>query len=225
MRMGSLVAPNPVVVVWSSRSKMMNNAKFARINTRKFLMRGVLALAIAGYVSLPHSSLRAAPVGADHAGQTPAGSSNASEAGAKVTLPARTALMVRLLKPVTQRSTDDIDGELTNQIALNEHIVFPKGTRVRGHATITKSPSNRGYLGISLDAIQTMDGKWIEIKTTPVLSRMKSRDKKDGDGSASTPGDGTNGAVNLFSANEKEIVFPTGRKVAFGLTSELVVPR
>ncbi len=138
--------------------------------------------------------------------------------------PAGTVLLVRLLEPAMLRTQGTIDAELASQLSQDGHIAFPKGARVRGHVALTKKQNSPAFASLLLDAIQSIDGKWIEIKTTSVMKKLKGIPKKEPAPPPSTENGGRDSASS-FAEMEKSILYPAGRKLAFALTSELVIRR
>ena len=169
-----------------------------------------------------HSGLRAPDQGSNSS-QPQAGE------GSMPRFPAGTVLQVRLLEPVKPDSATEFNAELANPLLQQGKIVFPRGTRLRGHAAFTKRegrPAYMGYLSLLLDGIQTIDGRWIEINTTPVLTKIKSNRKKSLDPTSSEDSSPSNSQTTVsFAAARNEAGFPAGRKVTFALRQELVTPK
>jgi hypothetical protein len=173
-------------------------------------------------VTAANSGLRA-PVQESNSPQPPTSQSSL------LRFPAGTVLQVRLLESIEQDSATEFDAELAYSLLQQEKIVFPKGTRLRGHAAFTKregSPAYTGFLSLLLDGIQTIDGRWIEIKTTPVLTKTKgNRKRPHGQASSADPNSSDAKAAASFTSARNEAAFPAGRKVTFALKQELTVPQ
>ncbi len=94
-------------------------------------------------------------------------------------VPAGTTLPVRLLRGISSRSSgpgEEFEAELASAIIVSGQIAFPKSSRVRGHVQYAKSSGKDGqpgYLQITLDSIQAIDGRWIGIDTTLISARGK----------------------------------------------------
>ncbi len=169
---------------------------------------------------------------------------------APLIIPAGTNIPVRLLHSVSSssaRSGDDFEAELAVPITVDGKIAFPKGARVRGLIVAARSSGrlkDPGMLRLTLDALQTENGKWVDIETTSVSAKGASHAKRNTTligggagvgaiigaiagggkgaaiGAASGAGAGTAGAL---ATGKKDVTFSAERKLSFALTRKVAV--
>lgn len=107
---------------------------------------------------------------------------DSTKAASSITLPAGTAIRVRLAETVDtkhKRPGDAFTASLAQPIALNEKTVIPKGTSFEGH--VAKSAESgrlkgRAVLALTLDSFE-LNGKTYKIDTS-VDSRASAGHKK-----------------------------------------------
>ena len=167
-----------------------------------------------------------------------------------VTIPSGTPVTVRLLQAVSSassRSGESFEAELADPVAVDGHTVFAKSARVRGRVVAARSSGrlkNPGYLRLSLDAIQTVDGKWADIHTSSVSAKGKGHGKRNvtligggtglgaligglaggGKGAAIGAGVGAGaGTAGAYATGKKDVVFGAERRLTFKTTEDVVV--
>jgi len=170
----------------------------------------------------------------------------------RLTIPSGTNVPVRLLHSINSRSArpkDSFDAELAAPVQVEQRIAFPRGSRVRGRV-IEAQPSGRledpGYLRLTIEAIQSTDGRWVDVNTTYVSAKGGSHNKRNttliaggaglgalvggiaggGKGAAigavSGAGAGTAGA---YATGKKEASFSAEQKLNFAIKEELTMTR
>ena len=103
----------------------------------------------------------------------PAGARTAPADVPEISIPAGTAINVRLMDTIDtkrNRSGDRFEASLTNAIAVNGQTAIPRGTRFTGHLVESQSSGRlKGHaeLSLSLDSFE-MNGRRYEINTTHV---------------------------------------------------------
>ncbi len=102
-----------------------------------------------------------------------------------VTIPSGTSIQVRLLQTISSRTAHSGQGfsaELTSPVLIQDQVIFPKSSRVRGRVLSARSSGrlhDPGYLRLTLDAIQEPDGHWVDIRTTSVSAKGRSHKKRN----------------------------------------------
>ena len=143
-------------------------------------------------------------------------------------IPAGTNVRVRLLETITSRSAavgKQFEAELLAPIKIAGNLVFPRSTRLRGHVAEARRCSRtsaQGFLRITLDAIQKLDGAWVDVDTTSVSVRG------NGPGSGPPPGSGRRpmlGRPDLASLSLSEAIISTDRKLQFAVLQRVVMSR
>jgi len=167
-----------------------------------------------------------------------------------MTMPSRTSISVRLLQTISSRSAkagDEFDAELATPVIVEGKTVFPKSARVRGRVVSAKDSGrlqDPGYLQLSLDAIQTESGKWINIQTSSISAKGQGHTKRNltligggagtgaligaiaggGKGAAIGAGVGAGaGTAGAYATGKKEVSFPAESKLAFRTAREVSV--
>jgi hypothetical protein len=167
-----------------------------------------------------------------------------------LTIPSGTPVAVRLLHAVSSassRSGESFEAELADPVVVDGNTVFPKSARVRGRVVAARSSGrlkNPGFLRLSLDAIQTADGKWADVQTTSVSAKGKGHGKRNvtligggaglgaligglaggGKGAAIGAGVGAGaGTAGAYATGKKDVVFGAERKLTFKTTQDLVL--
>jgi hypothetical protein len=92
-------------------------------------------------------------------------------------IPAGTNLSVRLLQSINDgaASGQRFEAELTAPVFVSGSMAFPRSSRVQGHVRNNVPPAGdrEGYLQLTLDSIQALDGHWIGIDTTHISVRKR----------------------------------------------------
>jgi len=167
-----------------------------------------------------------------------------------VTISSGTTLSVRLLHSVSSRSSkpgDEFDAELTAPVTINGKTVFPKAARVRGRVVSAKESGrlkDPGYLKLTLDAIQTSDGKWVNLETSNISAKGEAHTKRNatmigggtgvgaliggiaggGKGAAIGAGVGAGaGTAGAYATGKKDVSFPAESKLIFKIEREVSV--
>jgi hypothetical protein len=167
-----------------------------------------------------------------------------------VTIPSGTPVTVRLLQAVSSassRSGESFEAELADPVVVDGNTVFARSARVRGRVVAAKSSGrlkSPGYVRLSLDAIQTADGKWADIHTTSVSAKGKGHGKRNatligggaglgaligglaggGKGAAIGAGVGAGaGTGGAYATGKKDVAFGAERKLTFKTTQDVVV--
>ncbi len=240
------------------------NAAGLRIRTNTgfaillFLLFGALALGTG--CSSKTKSASAAQLDASATDETPpSGSSAESPSNAlpeaqprSIRVPGGTVISVRLLQAVSSRtahSGDEFVAELASPITADNAVVFPRSARVRGRV-VAAHESGRlkdpGYLRLTLDAVQSPGGDWVNVRTTSISASGKSHKKRDwtliGGGSglgaligglagggkglaigaASGAAAGTAGA---YATGKRDVTFSAERKLNFATIDEIALNR
>jgi hypothetical protein len=117
-------------------------------------------------------------------GGTPGPASISGKAEQRIQIPANTPIHVRLLQSVSSRNSssgEKFQAELSAPIAASAG-EFLRGARVRGrvaaarHSGRLRSP---GMLRLTLDSIQTVDGRWVNVSTTAATFSAKSHKRRN----------------------------------------------
>jgi len=96
-------------------------------------------------------------------------------------IPEGTNVKVRLLQTITSRwatAGDQFEAELLAPIVIAGKVMFPRSTRLRGHIAESRRCSktnSQGFLRITLDAIQKLDGGWVDMDATSISARGEGR--------------------------------------------------
>ncbi len=153
-----------------------------------------------------------------------AGSKRTSIVSLTPRIPAGTNVTVRLLEAITSRSAklgEQFGAELTSHVMIAGKLAFPKGTRLRGHvAAVRRSVAKEGpgYLRLTLDAIQMLDGRWIDIDTTSISARG---DRTRGNAPEFPEASGT--SFGSPSQEDVEAVISTNRRLQFAVREDAVM--
>jgi len=167
-----------------------------------------------------------------------------------VTVPSGTTLSVRLLHSISSRSAkpgDEFDAELTAPVTIHGKTLFPKGARVRGRVVSAKESGrlkDPGFLKLTLDAIQTEDGKWVNLETSNISAKGAAHTKRNatligggtgvgaliggiaggGKGAAIGAGAGAGaGTAGAYATGKKDVSFPAESKLIFKTEREVSV--
>jgi len=167
-----------------------------------------------------------------------------------VTVPSGTTLSVRLLHSISSRSAkpgDEFDAELTAPVTINGKTLFPKGARVRGRVVSAKESGrlkDPGFLKLTLDAIQSEDGKWVNLETSNISAKGAAHTKRNatligggtgvgaliggiaggGKGAAIGAGVGAGaGTAGAYATGKKDVSFPAESKLIFKTEREVSV--
>ncbi len=215
----------------------------------------VLLIAVMGIVLSACGSSSGRIVSADRGpSSTPEAASIGPEAGVSktLTIPAGSIVRVRLLNSISSASASSgqgFDAELLAPIEVHQTLAFPRGARLRGRVVSAK-PSGRlhdpGFLRLTLDSIQTLDGKWIPISTSSVSARGRNHKRRNltliGGGSGvgaligGLAGGGKGAAIGAMSgaaagtagayaSGRKEAVLPAEAKLAFRTERDITIRR
>ncbi len=169
-----------------------------------------------------------------------------------VTIPGGTNLSVRLLETIsstTARPGREFAAELAAPVVVHDVVIFPRSSRVRGRVVSARESGrlhDPGYLRLTLDAMQTPDGRWINIRTTSVSARGRSQKKRDvgiiggvaglgavigglaggGKGAAIGAASGAGaGTAAAYATGKRDVAFSTERKLNFATVGTVVVDR
>jgi hypothetical protein len=217
---------------------------------RRTIMTLILVLA-AGALLASCNSASEQSVSADGRSLSPVALERERAAAARsVMIPSGTPVAVRLLHAVSSasaRSGESFEAELADPVVVDGHTAFAKSARVRGRVVAAKSSGrlkSPGYLRLSLDAIQTADGKWADIHTTSVSAKGKGHGKRNvtligggaglgaligglaggGKGAAIGAGVGAGaGTAGAYATGKKDVAFGAERKLTFKTTEDVVV--
>jgi hypothetical protein len=146
-------------------------------------MSGVLSLVSVGCELDSHGTSQQVPTETQRR-QTPARQLD-RPALMLLRVPVGTNLTAKLVRTIGTGGADHhrhpFTAELMNSVIVEGTVVFPKATRVRGHAR-TERQSDRGpvSLSLTLDSIQTLEGRWINIDTTDVSETAPSEPEISG---------------------------------------------
>ncbi len=167
-------------------------------------------------------------------------------------IPPDTLVRVRLLQSISSRTASsggEFETELVAPIRVDDRLAFPKGARVRGRivdAHASGRLDDPGFLRLTLDAIQNLDGQWIDISTSSVSAKGKSHERRNltliggggavgaligglaggGKGAAIGAASGAAaGTAGAYATGRKDVVFAAERKLNFRTTEELVLNR
>jgi len=167
-----------------------------------------------------------------------------------VTMKSGTTVSVRLLQTISSRSAkpgDEFDAELATPVIVDGKTVFPKSARVRGRVVSAKDSGrlqDPGFLRLSLDAIQTESGKWVNIETSSISAKGQGHTKRNltligggagtgaligaiaggGKGAAIGAGVGAGaGTAGAYATGKKDVSFPAETKLTFSTTREVSV--
>jgi hypothetical protein len=171
-------------------------------------------------------------------------------AARSITIRSGTHISVRLLQAVSSASAhsgEDFQAELAAPVVVDGSTAFLRSARVRGRVVAAR-PSGRlknpGYLRLSLDAIQTADGKWADVHTNSVSAKGKGHGKRNATligggaglggligglvgggkgaaiGAVSGAGAGTAGA---YATGKTDVVFGAEHNLTFKTIREVVV--
>jgi hypothetical protein len=167
-----------------------------------------------------------------------------------VTMKSGTTVSVRLLQTISSRSAkpgDEFDAELATPVIVDGKTVFPKSARVRGRVVSAKDSGrlqDPGFLRLSLDAIQTESGKWVNIETSSISAKGQAHTKRNltligggagtgaligaiaggGKGAAIGAGVGAGaGTAGAYATGKKDVSFPAETKLTFSTTREVSV--
>jgi len=103
----------------------------------------------------------------------------------EMTVPAGTALTVRLLQSVSSSSArpgDAFDAELANPVAVDGKVIFPKGTQIQGRVVSAKKSGrlqNPGRLTLALKAIEVPGGEWVDLSSSTINAQGQSHKKRN----------------------------------------------
>ncbi len=167
-------------------------------------------------------------------------------------IPGGSVLSVRLLESLSSRTArpgQTFAAELAASLTVDGRLLLPRSTRVRGRV-VSARPSGRlhdpGYLRLTLDALQTPDGKWIDVQTTSVSARGKSHKKRNltfigggsglgaivggiaggGKGAAIGAASGAGaGTAAAYATGKEEVTFSAERKLRFTTVETVVMNR
>lgn len=166
------------------------------------------------------------------------------------TVPKGTVLSVRLLQSISSRTArpgDEFDAELAAPVAVEGKTVFPKGARVRGRVVSARESGrlqDPGFLKLALDAIQTTDGKWVNLETSDISAKGAAHTKRNvtligggagtgaligaiaggGKGAAIGAGVGAGaGTAGAYATGKKDVSFPAESKLNFRTQREVSV--
>jgi hypothetical protein len=167
-----------------------------------------------------------------------------------ITVPSSTTIQVRLLHSVSSRSAkpgDEFDAELAAPVTIGGKAVFPKGARVRGRVVSARESGRLkepGFLKLTLDAIQTSDGKWVNLETSSISAKGAAHTKRNatligggtgvgaliggiaggGKGAAIGAGIGAGaGTAGAYATGKKDVSFPAESKLTFSTEREVSV--
>jgi len=207
------------------------------------------AVALSGCSSQPPKSVSANPAEAVTDAKKDGGILSRILPG-PVTIPSGMALSVRLLHSVSSRSAkpgDEFDAELAAPVTINGKVVFPKGARVRGRVVSARESGklkDPGYLKLTLDAIQSSDGKWVNLETSTIAAKGAAHTKRNltligggagagaliggiaggGKGAAIGAGIGAGaGTAGAYATGTKDVSFPAESKLVFRTEREVSV--
>lgn len=167
-------------------------------------------------------------------------------------IPSGTAIRVRLLNSISSQTASPgagFDAELTARIEVHRSLAFPRGCRVRGRV-VSARPSGRlhhsGFLKLTLDSLQTIDGKWVPVSTTSVSAHGKSHERRNltligggagvgatigalaggGKGAAIGAASGTlTGTAGAYATGKNEVVYSAESRLTFWTAQEIVMKR
>jgi hypothetical protein len=167
-----------------------------------------------------------------------------------VTMPGGTTVSVRLLQSISSRSAkagDEFDAELAAPVIADGKTLFPKSTRVRGRVVSAKESGrlqDPGYLRLTLDAIQTESGKWVNVETSSISAKGQGHTKRNltligggagtgaligaiaggGKGAAIGAGVGAGaGTAGAYATGKKDVSFPAESKLSFRTARDVSV--
>ncbi len=171
---------------------------------------------------------------------------------APILIPGGSMLSVRLLESLSSRTArpgQTFAAELAAPLTVDGRLLLPKSSRVRGRV-VSARPSGRlhnpGYLRLTLDALQTPDGKWTDVQTTSVSAHGKSHKKRNltfiggasglgaiiggiaggGKGAAIGAASGAGaGTAAAYATGKEEATFSAERKLRFTTVETVVMNR
>jgi len=167
-----------------------------------------------------------------------------------VVIPAGKQLSVRLLEAISSKtasSGQSFEAELSAPVVVNGRTVLPGGSAVRGRVASAK-PSGRltdpGFLQLTLAAVRTPGGRWVEIRTTSVSAKGESHKKRNvaligggsgvgavigaiaggGKGAAIGAASGAAaGTAGAYATGKRDVSFSAERKLSFSTVKEAVI--
>ncbi len=166
------------------------------------------------------------------------------------TVPAGTALTIRLLQSVSSASArpgDAFDAELARPVTVDGRVIFPKGTQIQGRVVSSRKSGrlhNPGRLTLTLKAIEAPGGEWVNLASSTVHAQGQSHKKRNltliGGGSGvgaligGIAGGGKGLAIGALSGaaagtagaaatGEKDVTFSSERILHFSLKNPLTV--
>jgi hypothetical protein len=135
-----------------------------------------------------------------------------------------------LLRTISSRSArirEQFDAELLAPIIIAGKVMFPKSTRVRGHVAESRRSLKTGdqeFLRITLDAIQMLDGGWVDMDTTSVSARSESSRSRILDLPGARRGSSF-GRPDSGSVFMSEAIVSADRKLQFAVLQRIVMGR
>lgn len=167
-----------------------------------------------------------------------------------VKLASGTAISVRLLHSVSSRTAnagDPFEAEIAAPLIVDGKTLFPRGARVRGRVMSAKASGrlqDPGYLRLTLDSVQTSDGKWVDVDTSSISAKGQSHKKRNttmigggaglgaliggiaggGKGAAIGAGVGAGaGTAGAYASGKKDVTFSAESKLTFTLARDVTV--
>jgi hypothetical protein len=164
--------------------------------------------------------------------RTPDGSGvPATAALAPGTVPAGTALVIRLQSPISSvnaHSGDLFQGVLTQPVLLNDRTFLPIGAVVRGKVLAAKpgGPNDPGYLRLTLSSI-SVDDKTLNLHTSGLFAKPGLHPRTQPgieNASSATLTDIAAAPGTVSGYPQTDVKFSTARRLTFRLVRPLALP-